>query len=238
LLPVINGLDVTKTILIISSDKSVTYPLTLSLQDIGYTPVVEPVNDSAIKTAAAIKPDLILLDISEKESVPDTVKHLTLWFNNPIIVLSATNQESNIVQALDQGASDYIVKPFRMPEVMARVRLALRLNRKRNDPRLDFGRLSIDFANRLVKINHTFLKLSSTEYSLLALLAKHEGKVLTHTFLSEKIWGPDDPDGLKNLRVYIAKIRKKIEPKPGAPVHIHTEAGIGYKFTGSQQTLQ
>ncbi len=225
-----------KTIMIISGDDPITKLLSISLRDNDYKLVTELGGESGTAAAASVKPDLILLDIDNGFSDQNTLKNLKYWYSNPVIVLSAINKESEIVLALDNGANDYITKPFRIPELLARIRLALRLKKNRNEARISYGDLSIDFAHRLVKVKNSFLKLSPTEYTLLALLARHEGRILTNTFLTHKIWGEAQPDALKDLRVYIGRLRKKIEVKSNDSVQIQTETGIGYKFISTNDT--
>jgi two-component system KDP operon response regulator KdpE len=141
------------------------------------------------------------------------------------------SNEEDIVRALDNGASDYLVKPFRTGELMARIRAALRKNTTdENHALLTFGDLVLDFSSRTVKKNNQNIKLTATEYTLLALLAKNESKVLTHHYLLTQAWGPSYREESQYLRVFIAQLRKKIEADPNRPVHIITESGVGYRF--------
>ncbi|NVO02850.1 MAG: winged helix-turn-helix domain-containing protein, partial [Bacteroidetes bacterium] len=152
-------------------------------------------------------------------------------YNKPIIILSVLSDEENIVKALDNGANDYLVKPFRTGELLARIRSALKLSAtEENDTILVIDDLTIDFASRIVRKNNESIKLTATEYSLLTLLAKNEGKVLTHYYLLKEIWGPSYLDQSQYLRVFIAQLRKKIENDPNRPKHIITESGVGYRF--------
>jgi two-component system KDP operon response regulator KdpE len=162
------------------------------------------------------------------------LKHLREWFSNPIIIISVQTNEEDIVRALDQGANDYLVKPFRTGELLARIRSALRkAGSEPNIPVANFKDLSIDFANRVVKKDGSLVKLTATEYSLLSLLSRNDGKVLTHQFLLRQIWGSSHQNESQYLRVYIAQLRKKIETDPNRPTFITTESGIGYRFIGS-----
>lgn len=180
-------------------------------------------------------PDLIILDLG----LPDESGHVVLqklrtWFPKPIIILSVINNESDIVMALDNGADDYLVKPFRTGELLARIRSALRgKSPETEDQTIDSKGLSIDFNKRTVTLNGSLLKLTSTEYTLLTTLAINKGKVLTHHFLLQQVWGPGFQEQTQYLRVYIAQLRKKIEDDPNDPKLILTESGIGYRFSGT-----
>ncbi|HEY1871023.1 MAG TPA: winged helix-turn-helix domain-containing protein, partial [Chitinophagaceae bacterium] len=152
------------------------------------------------------------------------------WYNKPIIILSVQSNEEDIVKALDSGANDYLVKPFRTGELLARIRSSMRRAITENEPIIDCGDLVIDLAARTITKNEERIKLTSTEYSLLALMAKNEGKVLTHHYLLKEIWGPTYQQESQYLRVFIAQLRKKIETDPNQSRHIITEPGVGYRF--------
>jgi len=141
------------------------------------------------------------------------------------------NSEEDIVKALDIGANDYLTKPFSTGELLARIRVAVRQSQEPADtPCLTFGNLKVDIANHIVRRNNNIIKLTSTEYSLLTLLAKNEGRVLTHQFILREIWGMGYLDQTQYLRVFIAQLRKKIEEDPAKPKLLNTESGIGYRF--------
>lgn len=180
-------------------------------------------------------PDLIILDLGLPDEDGQTVLiKLREWFVKPIIVLSARDNEQEIVRALDHGANDYMVKPFRMGELLARIRSALRSSRSDEQPVLfSFGQITIDPAARTVNRAGTLLHLTATEYNLLLLLVKNEGRVLTHQYILKEVWGPVYTTQSQYLRVYIGQLRKKIEQNPDKPVHIITEPGIGYRFSGA-----
>ncbi|HWR99802.1 MAG TPA: winged helix-turn-helix domain-containing protein, partial [Prolixibacteraceae bacterium] len=163
----------------------------------------------------------------------EILKKLREWYFKPIIILSVRNSEEDIVHALDNGANDYLTKPFRTGELLARIRTAIRMSTgTSDDPNLTFGNLIIDLANHTVKKNNEPLKLTSTEFALLALLAKNEGRVLTHQYILKDIWGMGYLEQTQYLRVFIAQLRKKIEENPSKPKMLHTESGIGYRFGG------
>jgi two-component system KDP operon response regulator KdpE len=166
------------------------------------------------------------------------LKRLREWFKNPIIILTVKNAEEEIVKALDNGANDYLTKPFRTQELLARIRTALR-NLVQNDtePIVSFGDVSIDFTSRIVKSKEEILKLTATEYNLLSILVKNEGRVLTHQYLLKQVWGNSYSDQTQYLRVFVAQLRKKIEEDPNRPKFIITESGVGYRFNTSQKTI-
>ena len=159
------------------------------------------------------------------------MKELRIWYNKSIIILSVLNQEEDIVKALDNGATDYLTKPFRNAELMARIRASLRRNdNENNETILQFDSLKIDLVAHIVKKNDAVIKLTATEFNLLSLLAKNEGRVLTHQFILKEIWGVGSQTETQYLRVFVGTLRKKIENNPNAPEHIITESGVGYRF--------
>ena len=180
------------------------------------------------------QPHLIIIDL---EGADDDgyglLKKLRGDYRAPIIALSRQNREEDIISALDNGADDYLAKPFRPGELLARIRAALRsaaINDGDGEPLIRAGGLEIDLASRTVKKNNEWLKLTATQYSLLALFGKNAGKVLTHHYLLREIWGSDYTGELQYLRVFIGQLRKKIERDANAPEHIITESGVGYRF--------
>jgi two-component system KDP operon response regulator KdpE len=201
-------------------------------------------NDYAVKEGATAKegilmavnhpPDLIILDLG----LPDDSGHNVLtklreWYTKPIIILSVQNSEEDIVKALDNGANDYLLKPFRTGELLARIRSSIRKNATDDTTSvIDHGDIEIDLNARVVKRKGEIIKLTVTEYALLVLLAQNEGKVLTHHFLLKHIWGPTHLNESQYLRVYIAQLRKKIENDPNRPQQLITVSGVGYRFVG------
>jgi two-component system KDP operon response regulator KdpE len=222
------------TILIIDDEPQIRKLLTITLQ--GDFDLKESINaKDGLRQVASHPPDLVLLDLGlPDESGHEVLKHLREWFTNPIIILSVQSKEEDIVNALDQGANDYLVKPFRTGELVARIRSALRrTNPDGNLPSSVFGDLSIDFSARIVRKNDAIVRLTATEYSLLTLFARNEGKVLTHRHLLINVWGPSYLEESQYLRVFVAQLRKKIEKDPNRPTHIVTESGVGYRFVGA-----
>lgn len=182
--------------------------------------------------ASNYSPDLIILDLGlPDDDGQNVLKKLREWYNNPIIILTVKNTEDEIVKALDNGANDYLSKPFRSQELLARIRTALRLAQgQQNEAIFNFGNTTIDFSARIVKTDNEVIKLTATEYTLLVLLVKNEGRVLTHQYLLKEVWGQSYSDQTQYLRVFIAQLRKKIEKDPNRPRHIITESGVGYRF--------
>jgi two-component system KDP operon response regulator KdpE len=220
------------SILIIDDEVQIRKLLTITLESYNYH-VQAAVNAKEGLTAVANHPpDLVLLDLGlPDESGHEVLRHLREWYTNPIIILSVQSNEEDIVKALDNGANDYLIKPFRTGELMARIRLALRrAAMDENNPMAEFDDLIIDYAARVIKKNGAVIKLTATEYSLLALMAKNEGKVLTHQYLLNQVWGPSYSHESQYLRVFVAQLRKKIETDPNRPIHIITESRVGYRF--------
>ena len=226
-------MDGKQTILIIDDEVQIRRLLEITLTSNGYKVVEADNGKDGYTFAASFGPALIILDLG----LPDmdgleVLKKLREWFTNPIIILSAKSSEEDIIKALDRGANDYLTKPFRIGELLARIRVVMRQNSQKQDVVLTFDNLKIDVAKHLVYKNNEILKLTSTEYSLLTLLAKNEGRVLTHTFILKEIWGYSYTEQTQYLRVFIAQLRKKIEDNPSKPKLLITESGIGYRFSG------
>jgi len=159
------------------------------------------------------------------------LKELRLWYGKAIIILSVQKSEADIIKALDNGATDYLTKPFRTGELMARIRSAIRRNNSDTEsPTVSIGDLEIDFPARTVFQNGELIKLTATEFNLLSLLARNESRVLTHQFILKEIWGVGYQNETQYLRVFIGQLRKKIEENPNQPRHIITESGVGYRF--------
>lgn len=219
-------------ILIIDDESQIRKLLEITLQSNDYKVLQATNGKEGILMAANHPPDLILLDIGlPDESGQLVLKKLREWYSKPIIMLSVQNDEESIISALDNGANDYLVKPFRTGELLARIRTVLRnKNTDEENTLIVCNNLQIDLVSRIVKKNDEQLKLTTTEYALLTTLAKNEGKVLTHQFLLKHIWGPGYTEQSQYLRVFVAQLRKKIEANPNHPEIILTESGVGYRF--------
>jgi two-component system KDP operon response regulator KdpE len=224
-------------ILVIDDEVQIRRLLEITLNADGYKVKEASNGRDGIVAAVTHNPSLILLDLG----LPDDdginiLSQLREWYKNPIIILSVRNSEEDIIKALDIGANDYITKPFRSGELLARIRSAFRLinSDKENSPILSFQSLTIDMTNHIVKKDSTPIKLTSTEFSLLALLTKNAGKVLTHQYVLREVWGFGYINQTQYLRVFIAQLRKKIEDDPSKPKFILTESGIGYRFSETE----
>ncbi len=186
------------------------------------------------RLVAKKNPDIVLLDLGLPDlDGLDLLKSLREWTDVPVIVVTARGQERDKVLALDAGADDYVTKPFSIAELMARVRVALRHSKKGQQPTeaaFDSRGLKIDFEARLVSLDGEEVRLTPTEYRLLALLARHAGKVLTHRYLLTEVWGPAYDDSTHVLRVHMGSIRQKLERDPSHPRFIRTETGVGYRM--------
>ena len=193
--------------------------------------------EEGLALAAANEPDLIILDLGlpDMDGV-EVCARLREWTQRPIIILSVRDSERDKVAALDRGADDYLTKPFGVEELLARVRVALRHSARTPEaPRaITAGPLTIDLAWHIVKRGEEDVKLTATEYKLLAYLAANRGRVLTHQSILTHVWGPADADHTEYLRVYMRQLRKKLEADPERPQVILTEPGVGYRFIADE----
>lgn len=219
-------------ILVIDDEPQIRKLLEITLESNDYKVWLAATAKEGMVMAAHHPPELIILDLGlPDKSGHDLLRELRAWYNKSIIILSVQNSEEDIVKALDNGASDYLNKPFRSAELLARIRAAIRRNQTPNSNNiLIFSDLEIDLTARTVKRKNEIIKLTSTEFNLLVLLAKNEGRVLTHQFILKEIWGPGYQNETQYLRVFIGTLRKKVEDNPNHPLHIITESGVGYRF--------
>jgi len=223
-------------LLVIDDEVQIRKLLKITLESNGYFVQDGATAKEGMILAANHPPNLILLDIGlPDENGQSVIKKFREWYSNPIIIISVLSDEENIVKALDNGANDYIIKPFRTGELLARIRSAMRTDGvEKESPFLISDDLTIDLASRTIKKNNELVKLTVTEYSLLSLFVRNEGKVLTHHFLLNEIWGPSFTEQSQYLRVYIAQLRKKIEKDPNHPKYLITESGVGYRFLANE----
>lgn len=221
-----------ETILIIDDEVQIRRLLEITLSANGYKVIHSASGKEGLVDAATQHPSLIILDLGLPDiDGQDVLKKLRDWFFKPVIVLSVRSSEEDIIMALDNGANDYLTKPFRSGELLARIRAALRMGENKKDEEiLEFGSLSVDMINHVARKNNEILKLTSTEFSLLNLLAKNQGRVLTHQYILKEVWGHGYVEQTQYLRVFVAQLRKKIEDNPSKPVLLITESGIGYRF--------
>jgi two-component system KDP operon response regulator KdpE len=219
-------------ILIIDDEVQIRRLLEITLSANGYKISEASTGKEGLALAATGHPLLIILDLGLPDiDGLDILLKIREWYQKPIIILSVRNSEEDIIKALDNGANDYLTKPFRTGELLARIRVAIKHSQGvPENPCLVFDSLIIDLANHVARKNNELLKLTSTEFSLLALLAKNEGRVLTHQYILKEVWGMGYVEQTQYLRVFIAQLRKKVEDDPAKPKLLNTESGIGYRF--------
>lgn len=224
-------------ILVVEDDNSVKNLMTATLKAHDYRFLTAQNGASAILEASSHNPDIILLDLG----LPDidgveVIKKVRTWSNVPIIVISARSEDSDKIEALDAGADDYLTKPFSVEELLARLRVTQRrLMMMQTDSSaassvFTNGQLRIDYAAGCAYLAGEELHLTPIEYKLLCLLSKNVGKVLTHTFITQHIWGSSWDNDIASLRVFMATLRKKIEKKSNGPQYIQTHIGVGYRM--------
>lgn len=223
-------------ILVVEDDRTVQNLMTTTLKTCNYRYIVAVNGEIAIMEAATHNPDIILLDLG----LPDidgmeVIKKIRTWSDVPIIIISARSEDSDKVEALDAGADDYLTKPFSVEELLARIRVTERrivFNRREQNESNIFanGKLKIDYSSGCAYIDEKELHLTPIEYKLLCLLASNVGKVLTHTYLTQKIWGHSWENDVASLRVFMATLRKKIDKESMSVQYIQTHVGIGYRM--------
>lgn len=224
-------------ILVVEDDTPIRNLISTTLKAHDYKYITAKDGENAIIQASTLNPDIILLDLG----LPDTdgveiIKKIRTWSNVPIIVISARNEDSDKINALDNGADDYLTKPFSVEELLARIRVTarrlaiLQSNSGTNDSVFINGKLKIDYAAGCVFIDDKELHLTPIEYKLLCLMSQNLGKVLTHTFITQKVWGSSWDNDVASLRVFMATLRKKLEATPNSPQYIQTHIGVGYRM--------
>jgi len=224
-----------ESILIIDDEAQIRKLLSITLQSNNYNTLEASTGKEGISIVSDQCPDLVLLDLGlPDESGHDVLRHIREWFTNPIIIVSVVSDDADIVRALENGANDYLVKPFRMTVLLERIRATLQKSKTvGNVPFASFVDLTIDFASRTVTKNGVAINLTTPEYSLLSILARNDGKVLTHQYLLNQIWGGSHEGESQHLKALITKLRTKVEADPNRPQHIITESSIGYRFVGN-----
>jgi len=220
------------TILVVDDEPQIRRVLRATLSDNGYDVVLAKDGQEAIEMVMRGHPDLILLDVNMPGmSGLEACSNIRLSFTGPIIMVTVRNSEKDKILALDSGADDYVVKPFTMGELLARVRAALRRSTSEGPlPKFESPQLSVDLERRIVDVRGERVHLSPKEFDTLRLLITQQGKPLTHKKLLQTIWGPDHGEETENLRVVINQLRKKIEKDPTRPRYILTEPWLGYRF--------
>ena len=222
-----------KKILVVDDEKPITDIVNFNLSKEGYEVYTAYDGEEALEQVEEVKPDLVLLDLGlpDIEGI-EVLKQIRQNSSIPIIVVSARSSETEKVMALDYGSDYYVTKPFNAAELLARIRAALRhcLKEKVSEPIFELDYLKVDFERRHVWVKDQEIHLTPIEYKMLVLLITNRGKVLTHHFIQENVWGYETTDDYQSLRVFMANIRRKIEIDSSSPHFIITEVGVGYRF--------
>jgi two-component system KDP operon response regulator KdpE len=229
-----SSVDANKPVILVVDDEAqIRKLLELTLESNGYDVRSAVKANEGLAKVASERPELIILDLG----LPDmdgleVLKKIREWTSVPVLILSVRSSEKDIIACLDAGADDYLVKPFRTGELLARVRTAVRHHQSPEEKNIFTSRdLQVDLSARVVKKGKEIVKLTATEYSLLVLFIKNAGRVLTHKYILEQIWGPSLSEETQYTRVYVGQLRKKIEDDPANPKIILTESGIGYRLS-------
>lgn len=223
-------------ILVVEDDAPVRNLITTTLKAHDYRYIAAATGEGAVMETASHNPDIVLLDLG----LPDldgveVIRRIRTWSNVPILVISARSEDTDKIDALDAGADDYLTKPFSVEELLARLRVTQRrlaLMQGSNPQPSVFvnGQLKIDYASGCAFLDGEELHLTPIEYKLLCLLARNMGKVLTHKYITQSVWGSSWENDVASLRVFMATLRKKLEGPPGSPQYIQTHIGIGYRM--------
>jgi two-component system, OmpR family, KDP operon response regulator KdpE len=235
--PAQSGLAVVTRILVIEDDGPIRRFLEAALTNAGYEVVEAETGRMGLTHILARMPDLVILDLG----LPDMdgleiISRVREWSQVPIIILSARGREDDKVEALNAGADDYLTKPFGVPELMARIRVALRhaavleAGGQKGASRFQTGDLVVDLASRRVFVGEVEVHLTPLEYRLLTTLVRNAGKVLTHRYLLQEVWGPGYLEQTHYPRMFVASLRRKLEDDPAEPCYILTEQGVGYRL--------
>jgi two-component system, OmpR family, KDP operon response regulator KdpE len=227
-------MNIKPSILVIDDEPQILRALKTILGSKQFRVLTASRGEEGLTLAATQKPDLIILDLSLPD-IPgmEVCSRIREWSQVPIIILSVRDRESEKVLALDRGADDYLTKPFGIEELLARIRVALRHSNQSTSTQqsvITAGPIEIDLAKHIVTRSGTEVKLTATEFKVLAYLAAHADRVLTHQAILNQVWDFEDSDRVEYLRVYIGQLRKKLEANPEEPEFIITESGVGYRF--------
>ena len=224
------------TILVVEDDPSVKNLMTTTLRTHDYHFLTAQNGQSAIMEASSHNPDIVLLDLGlpDMDGI-DVIRNIRSWSNMPIIVISARSEDTDKIEALDAGADDYLTKPFSVEELLARLRvtqrrLSMMPSEFETSSVFTNGELKIDYSAGCAWLNDEELHLTPIEYKLLCLLSKNVGRVLTHTYITQHVWGRCWDNDVSSLRVFMATLRKKLEAAPNSPQYIQTHVGVGYRM--------
>jgi two-component system KDP operon response regulator KdpE len=218
-------------VLVVDDEPQILRALEMSLRGAGYDVATASTGADALTTAAVQPPDAVILDLVLPDMRgTDVCRELRKWTTVPVILLSVVGDESEKVAALDAGADDYVTKPFGVEELLARIRAALRRTEGESEPVREVGELRVDIAGREVTFGGRPVQLTPHEFTLLSLLVRNEGKLLTHKTILEEVWGHAYAAESHYLHVYVSQLRRKLEPEPARPRYILTEPGVGYRL--------
>jgi two-component system KDP operon response regulator KdpE len=218
-------------ILVVDDEPQILRALRASLRGAGYEVETADTAQGALTAAALTPPDAVILDLVLPDGRgTDVTRELRTWSSVPVIVLSVVGEESEKVAALDAGADDYVTKPFGIDELLARLRAAMRRVEPSSEPVIDIAELRVDLEKRSVSFAGKPVQLTPHEFELLRLLARNEGKLMTHAAILREVWGRAYADESHYLHVYVSQLRRKIEPDPTRPRYILTEPGAGYRL--------
>ena len=224
-------------VLVVEDDTPVRNLMVTTLKTHDYRYITAKNGTEAIMMASSHNPDVLFLDLGlpDMDGI-DVIRQVRSWSTMPIIVISARSDDADKIEALDAGADDYLTKPFSVEELLARLRVTIRrlsmMNSEKSSESSLYtnGKLTIDYSAGVATLDGEELKLTSMEYKLLCLLARNTGKVLTHTYITQNVWGRNWDNDIASLRVFMTTLRKKIEPTPDSPKYIQTHIGIGYRM--------
>ncbi|GCD88209.1 response regulator [Nocardioides sp. LS1] len=219
-------------VLVVDDEPQLLRALSINLRARHYEVCQAATGAEALRTAAAHPPDVVILDLGLPDmDGTDVIAGLRGWTEVPILVLSGRTDSIDKVEALDAGADDYVTKPFGMDELLARLRaMTRRAGDKDEQPVVQVGEATVDLAARRVTLDGSDVRLTPTEWHLLEVLLRHPGKLLSQRQLLTEVWGPGYETAQGNLRLYMAQLRRKLEPDPARPRHLLNEPGMGYRF--------
>lgn len=221
----------TSRVLVVDDEPQILRALRASLRGAGYEVETADTAAGALTAAALVPPDAVILDLVLPDGRgTDVTRELRTWSSVPVIVLSVVGEESEKVAALDAGADDYVTKPFGIDELLARLRAAMRRVEPSSEPVIEIGELRVDLEKRAVSVDGKPVQLTPHEFELLRLLARNEGKLMTHAAILREVWGRAYSEESHYLHVYVSQLRRKIEPEPTRPRYILTEPGAGYRL--------
>ena len=230
-------------ILVVEDDRSVQNLITVTLKAEGYRYLTAVTGQAAVIAAATHNPDIVLLDLGlpDMDGV-EVIRRIRSWTNMPIIVISARSEDTDKIDALDAGADDYLTKPFSVAELLARLRVTLRrisiVSAEPTASVFENGDLRIDYSAGCVTLAGEEIRLTPLEYKLLCLLSRNVGKVLTHKYITQNIWGDSLESSTASLRVFMATLRKKLTRSPDSPAYIQTHVGIGYRMVRVEENTE